>query len=458
MYCRISDDRAGQGLGVERQRADCHQLATVRGLTVVSTFTDNDISAYSGKPRPQYLAMLDAIRRGVVDVVLAWHPDRLHRSPVELEHFITVVETAGVHVETVQAGQWDLSTPSGRMNARTLGNVARYESEHKSERVRRALEQNAGSGRSHGRPSYGWRAEYDEHRQRRDVLEPKEAEVVRGIARAIIAGQSIRAITADLNDRAVPSPRGGPWQKTMVRHLVLRERNAGLRVHRGQVVGEGTWDPILDPGTYEQVRAILADPSRRTSTGTAAAHLLSGIARCGVCGATIRFAMNRTVPSYRCSGPNCVSRRKDLVDELVTEIVLRRLAMPDALDLLSPSRRDERSQAAEEARSLRARLDTAADQFADGTIDARQLERITARLRPQLAAAEARARTVDDYPLLEGLVGNERAREVWETRSLSQRRAIVAALVNVTVLPTRQGRRDFDPESVRITPRVRGDV
>jgi site-specific DNA recombinase len=169
-----------------------------------------------------------------------------------------------------------------------------------------------------------------------------------------------------------------------------------------------------------------------------------------VCAATMRFAMNRTVPSYRCSGRSCVSRRAEDVDWLVTEVVVGRLARPDAADLVATSRRPERAQAAEEVRSLRARLDTAADDYADGKIDARQLERITARLRPKLTDAEARARTVDDYPLLEGLVGQERAREVWGTRTLAQQRAIVDALVMVTVLPTRQGARGFDPRSVDI--------
>src|SRR3712207_3684880 len=123
---------------------------------------------------------------------------------------------------------------------------------------------------------------------------------------------------------------------------------------------------------------------------------------------------SRTGPSYRCSGRSCVSRRAEDVDWLVTEVVLSRLARPDAADLLAPSRRPERAQAAEEVRSLRARLDTAADNYADGKIDVRQLERITARLRPKLTDAEARARTVDDYPLVEGLAGQERSREVWE--------------------------------------------
>lgn len=67
-----------------------------------------------------------------------------------------MVEQHGASVETVKAGQWDLSSPSGRMTARILGSVARGECERKSDRVCRALEQRATMGSSHGRIAYGW--------------------------------------------------------------------------------------------------------------------------------------------------------------------------------------------------------------------------------------------------------------------------------------------------------------
>src|SRR5687768_9114572 len=89
IYCRISDDRRGLGLGVERQREDCAEMADRNGWRVVGTYPDNDTSAYSGKPRPQYLTLMQAVAEGGVDVIIAWHPDRLHRSPAELESFIT---------------------------------------------------------------------------------------------------------------------------------------------------------------------------------------------------------------------------------------------------------------------------------------------------------------------------------------------------------------------------------
>src|SRR4051794_4739090 len=190
-------------------------------------------------------------------------------------------------------GRWDLSTASGKLVARMLGSIARHESDHKSERVKRALQQNAAAGRSHGRVPYGWIREPGPDGAVREVVVPEQAAGIRRITAGLLAGESLRSITAALNAEGVPSPTGKPWAKGMVRALVLRERNAGLRVHRGQVVGDGAWEPILDRGRFEQLRAVLADPARKTSAGTAAAHLLSGLARCGAGGASLRVAHNR---------------------------------------------------------------------------------------------------------------------------------------------------------------------
>ncbi|MCA1835805.1 MAG: recombinase family protein, partial [Actinobacteria bacterium] len=134
IYCRISRDREGAGLGVERQEQDCRELADRLGWTVTAVHTDNDVSAYSGKPRPGYKALLADLEAGRADAVLAWHTDRLHRSPTELETYIAACEVRGVPTHCVKAGVLDLSTASGRMTARITGAVARHEVEHMIER------------------------------------------------------------------------------------------------------------------------------------------------------------------------------------------------------------------------------------------------------------------------------------------------------------------------------------
>ncbi|HLM05919.1 MAG TPA: recombinase family protein, partial [Blastococcus sp.] len=124
IYARQSLDRTGEGAAVERQVADCQQLAERRGWTVLETLTDNDMSASTGKPRPGYQRLLTMMRTRAIDAVVVWHVDRLTRRLVDLEEIITICEATGVRLATV-TGDLDLSTDTGRMMARILASVAR---------------------------------------------------------------------------------------------------------------------------------------------------------------------------------------------------------------------------------------------------------------------------------------------------------------------------------------------
>lgn len=149
IYCRISQDRTGAGLGVARQEADCRALAERRGWTVIDVYSDNDVSAYSRKRRPEWERLLEDIKNGFIDAVVCWHIDRLTRSPLELEGVISLAERHGVELATV-TGEVDLATPSGKMVARMLGAAARNEADHKAERQQRQRRQGAEMGKVQG--------------------------------------------------------------------------------------------------------------------------------------------------------------------------------------------------------------------------------------------------------------------------------------------------------------------
>jgi len=104
---RISQDRTGAGLGVERQETDCRALAEQLGWEIVAVHSDNDLSAYSGKPRPGYRALLADLRAGVADAVIVWHTDRLHRHPSELEEYLSICERPpGIPPRPSRPGSW----------------------------------------------------------------------------------------------------------------------------------------------------------------------------------------------------------------------------------------------------------------------------------------------------------------------------------------------------------------
>lgn len=455
IYTRISKDKAGAGLGVDRQHKDCAELAERLGWSVVGHHSDNDLSAYSGKPRPGYKALLADLEAGAAESVVCWHTDRLHRRPVELEAYIAVCEPRGVVTQTVKAGDLDLATPSGRMVARMLGSAARYEVEHMIERQQAAKLQASTAGRwKGGRRPYGYEADGVTVRE-------SEAGEVRRAADSFLAGVSLHALARDLNERGATTSTGGTWKPSEVRKLLLRPRNAGKMEHRCEIIGDAQWPAIVDEQVWQAIRAVCSDDSRRTTTGNARRWLGGSLYLCGVCGGTLRATTagngrgsHRAV--YRCGEGKHVARSTENLDAFVEAVVLERLSRDDV-----SSMRDvvvDTTDLPVERLAVQARLDGLVDSYTAGTITARQMERGTGTLREQLDGLDRRLASTVTASALDGVTGANAA-EVWPTLDLSRQRAIIEALMTITVHRTRRGRPPgwspgqpyFDPRGVDIT-------
>ncbi len=461
IYVRISEDKTGAGLGIERQEDDCRALAGRLDWEVVEVYTDNDISAYSGKPRPGYRALLAALRAGDADAVICWHTDRLHRSPVELEEYIEVCQPREIPTQTVKAGPLDLATPSGRLMARQLGAYARFESEHHSDRAKRQRRQAATSGRwSGGLRPYGYSAAGM-------TLDEAEADHLRWMAAEVLSGTSLRAIARKMNADGAFTSQGRPWTPRGVALVLQRPRNAGLSQHQGEVIGRGEWPAVMSEDLWRGVCAVLGDPARSTTASRARKWLLSGMARCGwtdpegvVCGRPVRSNVaawgDRRAPSYTCPA-NHVRRNAVELDGFVETIILERLSRPDAAELLAPDRTGDTAALHAEDAGLRARLDELARLYAVGVIDARQLEAGSTQIRTQREVITARLGAASRGSVLAGVADAVDPAKVWGGLDLSRRRAIVEVLLDVVILrtgrggPRRKGETVFDPESIEIT-------
>lgn len=464
IYCRISKDREGAGLGVATQEADCRALAGTLGASIVSVHTDNDISAYSGKPRPGYRALLAEIAAGRIDAVLVWHTDRLHRSPAELETYIAACEPGSVATHTVKAGAVDLTTPSGRMMARTLGNMARYEVEHAVERMQRAKQRSAEAGTwKGGRRPFGYEADGV-------TIREAEAELIRSAADAILAGASVQSVAREWNAAGMPTTTGKPWQLHGPRRILLRPRNAGLMEHRGEVIGLAEWPAILDPEKWRAVVRILEDPARRTnSTNSAVRWLGSGLYVCGVCAEAVtapasggRVRVDRArdgSKTYRCREASHVTRGQEAVDLYVSGVIVERLRRPDLADLLraDPEAVDVRALESR-AVELAERKNQLAAVFAEGGIDAAQLTAGSKALARELEAVRLDIGNAYRGSALDGIASAPDPGAAWLEAGIERQRLVLDALMVVTLLPSGRGRPKgwkpgqsyFRPDTVRM--------
>ncbi|HVE97284.1 MAG TPA: recombinase family protein [Pseudonocardiaceae bacterium] len=468
IYCRISKDRTGAGLGVDRQRSDCEELAARLGWTVAAVHTDNDISAYSGKPRPGYRALLEDIASGRIDAVIAWHNDRLHRSPAELEGYISVCEARGAPTHCVKAGPLDLSTPSGRLVARQLGAVARYEVDHLIDKTKAAKLQAARAGKYRGgRRAFG----YDSDGV---TVRPLEAALVADASKRVLHGETLASIAREWNARGVLSAGWHPpliastWTSIAVHKVLIRPRNAGLIEIDGEQVAKACWPAIVGEDVWRAVRALLGNPSRRRPRSADRVWLGSGLFRCGVCndGTTMRSASSTggatgpKRPTYRCKNGAHLARVAEPVDIYVTECTLARLRRPDARLLLRRTDKGIDTEAlGTEAQALRVRLDELAGLFAVGAVTASQLAEGTAKIRARISECETQLAAAAVGSPLAGFVGTgDDVENAWQAASVSRRKAVIDALMVVTLLPAPRGRRPgggyFDPDCVEITWRT----
>jgi site-specific DNA recombinase len=452
VYTRISNDPESTRLGVQRQEADCKELVDGRGWELVDVYEDDDISAYSGKVRPRYRQLLADVDAGLVDVIVAWHPDRLHRHPRELEEFIELIERKGATVETVRAGSIDLSTPTGRMVARMLGATARYESEHKADRIRRKHLELAATGKSAGggRP-FGYEAD-------RRTVRQDEAQLVREAARRVLEGESMRSIARDWNDRGIPTVNGSAaWVAQVLRRLLVSARISGRREYayaegKRLDVGKITcdvaeWPAIITVDESDRLRALLAGEGRRVKRGRTREYLLTGgIARCGRCGAALQAhprsnGKKEMACVSRPGAPGCgrLGVLAEPVEALIVEDILQQVDAGALARALSTT--DDHSDVEELAR-VQEKLNELADMWRRDEISRGEWQTARTGLQERQAALEKRIQSQRRNRSLDGIP--EALRTAWPSLPFHRQRAIVEVLIEqVIVEPATPGAQRF---------------
>jgi site-specific DNA recombinase len=454
VYVRLSrsrdQDKATESL--DGQAAPCRALAADKGWTVLEPlYVDDDRSAYSGRHRPEYERLLSDVRAGKVQAIVAWAADRLTRTPVENEAIIVLAETYRVQLATV-TGPVDLGTPAGRMHFRQLGIIARFESEHRGDRVAAWHDRVAARGGWHGGPRpFGYRYAPAGGLE----LDEDEAAEIRQAVAEVLAGASLWSIARAWRERGIVRPTSGKaFTVTQLDHLLRSERLAGVRLHHG-ARHPAAWPPILTGAEHEALTAVL--DSRGRQARRPRRLLLSGILRCGRCdtvmrGAPIVGSHRQREPGYRCDeqagGCGRIHRLAKPLDDFVSEAVLVALATPALRERLECQQTDQAARDLSAAINTdRARLDGLRDQLADGVIDppdfAHAKRRISERMRlagEELARISGRGALAGLPDAYEALAG------AWEGFDLDRRRRIITAVVGDLVCkPVGRGVR-FNPE------------
>lgn len=479
IYTRISLDKSGEGVGVDRQEEACRSLAKLHGYQIVGdaggdVFCDNSLSAYKGIERPRFTALCTLIETGEIDRVYVYSTDRLARRTRDLLDLMDLMRPHGVTVHAVTGEGIDPASANGALITTILGAVAEQESAHKAERIRAAYEQRAHSGKpkTGGRRLFGYEADGE-------TIRDDEAALLCKAASQVIDGDSIRAIAAEWNDRGFTSTRGNAVDAAMVRTLLKNPYIAGLSTYNPtdsdgrrllrnrEIVGKGSWPAIIEPDQWERVQAVLADPARVSNkVGNTPQRLLSGLLLCQ-CGQPM-YRRTRPLKSggrfsyYSCkrvAAGTHVHIGSDDTDAAVEALVIERLKKTDLAAALAAAAATDDSSAelAERTRErtdLLARRDELEEAVAEGTLAVAAFGRAVERVEARLAAIDEAIATLSassDAPPLAEIATAESVETGWGSADLMRRRRIVQHLMTITVGPGRHGAKKFDPDRLRVT-------
>ncbi len=479
LYCRLSPRPDGSYEGVDAQERWGRDYAASAWPGVpVEVFADTGISAANGDHRPEFERLRQWLTDGRLAHVWAVEQTRLERREVEWFQLAAEFDAAGItELHTNRDGIVRVRDEVAGIKAvLAAGEVRKLK-----RRVNDRLAEIAANGQPPGSKPFGYAHGTDENGTRTYIVLPEQADAIRQAADWVLSGWSLENIAAELRKRGLRGAHGGEITGGSVRSMVSKPTVAGYRVHRGRIVGRGTWEPILDEDTWQACRLRLSQPRRvnrkdgreypigAAHVGNSAGRrylLTGGLAVCGVCQAPLYASMKQLrgrepKPYYLCHpkmrtpeglpGGACVGilgleLERHVVDQLFVE-----LDKPEFLEQVatdeSAARRDEISAALHAVERQRDELATLWAKPGGLTMSEWQTARheLTAHehdLRRQLAELPP--------PLVNMDIAT--AREAWPEMTLDERREFVRLFIaGVVVRPASlRGSKRFESDRIEI--------
>ncbi|NYV73167.1 recombinase family protein [Streptomyces sp. UH6] len=231
---RVSTAGQLDGYGLEAQEKDCRKWAraagpALGGVRIVRVCTDGGITGKAGDDeRPGLTEALQLLANGEADGILAPNLDRVARQLTQQEAVLSVVWAHGGRLFTADRGEHladDEDDPMRTFVRQVMGAAAQLERGLIAKRLRNGRKTKTSSGGyAYGAPAYGQRAE-----GKALTVDSDEAAVLEQMRAWQSEGVSIRGICQRLNEKGIPSKRGGRWHPTTVARLLNPDARAAAR-------------------------------------------------------------------------------------------------------------------------------------------------------------------------------------------------------------------------------------
>ena len=343
IYARYSSNNQTEQ-SIEGQIRVCREYAQRNNLAVAGTYIDRATTGTNDN-REQFQKMLKDSDKKAWDYVLCYKLDRFSRNKYEMAIHRKHLKDNGVKILSAMENIPD--SPEGILLESLLEGMNQYYSEELSQKTKRGLRETRIKGNYMGGPiNYGYKVVHEttgEQTVAKVAINEEEAPILLHIFEAYAAGNRIPDIVRELDDKGVKN-RGNPFTVNSIYFMLQQEKYTGVYNFNGETFTH-IYPAIIPKELFRIVRKRI-DKNKTGKHVVGVDYILMGKCYCGYCGKQLRSAAGTTTDGtilryYRCpyskKDVNCHNKsvRKEVLEDIVTNVLAEELTKPDNLKFLT---------------------------------------------------------------------------------------------------------------------------
>ena len=343
-YARVSSGKDAMLHSLSAQVSAYSQMIQQHpGWQYMGVYADEAVTG-TKDDRADFQRLLADCRAGRIDLVITKSISRFARNTVTLLETVRELKSLGVDVFFEEENLHSLSG-EGELMLTILASYAQAESLSASENQKWRIRTSFAKGEL-----MNWRFMFG-YTITKDTIEinQPEAAIVREIMQRILAGESLSAISRDLNKRGIQPRLGGRWNSISIRALISNEKLTGDALLQKRYVNnhldkkiicntgelpkyfvENSHPAIVDKTIFRQVQTVLAElENKAKGWAKSRQSTFTGKITCGKCGNTFKRVTVKGVPGWNCrtyqerGKTYCKARKipEDILMEVCAEVL-----------------------------------------------------------------------------------------------------------------------------------------
>lgn len=247
VYIRVStEDQAREGFSLGEQEEKLLQLCNFKELEVYKVYKDAGISAKDMEHRPQFQEMLQDMKEGKINYIVAYKLDRITRSVRDLEELISVLEQYNCFL-LCDRDDVNTSTANGRFFVRMLTVLSQLEIEIVSERTKFGLNGAIKSGHIPGQRPFG----YTKSEDKKMIVDNATRPYVEKIFDMYLEGKSFQQIANYFKENNIYPKK--KWHDTTIQKIIDNKIYMGDYEQYKRIGKQENLEPIVYMNVVEPI-------------------------------------------------------------------------------------------------------------------------------------------------------------------------------------------------------------